>query len=293
MGNLLTIFLAALGFEFALGGGYSSFGYKVASEGALETLNANATGNYSLDAHLSMNIFFCDYFGIGLGADIDRFGGATHLQGDLLWHDVTDTDGELYDHHLHIHSWKEKQFATYLAPQLMFVGVIPAGNMKITLGAGAEYGILLGNIAYQGEGKLTHTGFYRPWNLTLHDVDAHGFYTSDSFKPNGKYEIQSGSLLALVARAGVAIPVHDNWDILVNAVFKYSVWTNITAGGANPIGFQDDAVNHYFISDYSSLLTTPATQGTIAPWMVGLEVGIRYTFPFKKKSHYSCICLED
>lgn len=297
MAHLLTILLVSLGFDFAGLAGYSSLGY--GTEVGIPLL-ARAESNYSLGAHLGMSVFFGEYVGLSLGGDITRYGGGLGLNGDLRWDGVVDTDGEDYCHVLTINSWRERQFATYVAPQLMLLGQIPAGAVRVSLGVGAEYGFLVG-ASYKASGLLTHTGYYAPWDLTLKDMPAHGFFTSDALRPSGRLEplshagqLSRGQQLALVAKTGVLIPVAEHWDITLHAVAKYTILTGSGVGGEQSIGFQEDPDAHYFIPQYAPLIRTYVACGTMKPWTVGLEVGARYTLSaYKRSGHKKCNCRND
>lgn len=293
-----------ISFDVQLGAGYSSLSYKV---NPMDDLSASTVGSYGLNAHLGINCFFSDYVGLSLGADVARYGSSLRLSGKQRYADVTDTDGERYTHILDIYSWCEQQQQIYLAPQLLLLATAPVGTVRLSFAVGVEYGFCLG-ASYSAKGDLEHTGFYGPWNLTLHDVPLHGFYRGSNPKPSGKLpEMQQ---LSLVARAGVLIPVARNLDLSVHALFKYSVLGGSKlngaeanfgeAGGVSPIGFREEAKDvspevyeaHAFMPEYASLLSSPLTKGAYVPLWVGVEVGIRYTIPFSRRK-YVCRCVID
>ncbi len=292
--------IRGVSFDVGIAAGYSALGHAIAAD-AYPDLTASSSGDYGYSAHLGVNIFFTHIFGISLGCDFDRYGGAIRLAGQQTWDGVTDTDGELYKHTLAINSWRERQQQLYLSPQVLLLFAIPVNTVRVQIGVGAAYNCGI-QASYSAKGDLVHTGFYAPWNLTLHDVDTHGFYHNDAFQPKGML-IDRGQYLSILAKVGVLIPVAHNLDLSLHFVGKYAVYANprttVTAGGKSPIGFREDATNisaealqaHAFMPSYSSLFKTPITTGTYHPLFVGLEIGIRYTIPFRR--HYPCWCTDD
>ena len=261
-----TIFLSAapkqkgVAFDFGIGAGYSTLGYKTQST---DLLNANATGSWGMRANIGVNYFFNNYFGIGIGAAFTRYGGGMSLNGTMLWEGVTDTDGERYNHHLRLNNWREIQQQLFLAPNLTLQAVIPADRARVLIRFGAEYAACL-QASYSGYGELTHTGYYPFGNLTLHDLAKYGFYTTDCFRPSGELsaDVQQVSLIGAV---GVGIPVAKNTELTIAVEAAYALWSSnkTPAGGENAIGFHENSTAvsggqdpHYFIPDYVSLTTT-------------------------------------
>lgn len=280
-------------FDLSLGAGYSTFGYQVQST---DMFTANATGSWGMRAGLGVSYFFSDYFGMGIGASFTRYGGGMSLKGSMVWQGVTDTDGERYDHHLQINHWREAQQQLFLAPNLTLQSAIPIGNAHLLLRLGAEYAFSL-QASYRGYGELTHFGYYPFGNLTLHDLDKYGFYTTNRFQPSGKWDadIQQVSIIGAV---GVGIPVAKNIELAIAVEAAYAVWSSAaqSAGGQNPIGFHENVNSqggqdlHYFIPDYASLTTTSLVNGNIRPFYVGLQVGLRFCIPQRKR--YPCMCFD-
>lgn len=311
VGVLLSLSMSAqnpskgISFDVQVGAGYSTLGYKV---NAQDVLPASTVGSYGLNAHIGINYFFSRYVGISMGADVARYGSQMRLGGTLAYPDVTDTDGERYTHSLTIHSWCEQQQQIYLAPQLLLQATAPVGMARLSFALGVEYGFCLRSF-YSAKGDLEHTGFYEPWNLTLHDVPSHGFYRGDNLRPRGLFAADMQQL-SLVARAGVLIPLARRLDLSVHALFKYSVLGGRSlngqnaafgeAGGELPLGFREEPGSvsqevydaHAFMPAYSPLVSTALTSGAYKPLLVGLEIGIRYTIPFGRKK-YPCRCVVD
>ena len=278
-------------FDAGVGGGYAVLGYKTVSD---DMLRARATGSYGIHAHIGVNYFFLDWLGVGIGADFTRYGGNIHVDGTMGWQDVTDTDGEKYNHTLAIHAWKEQQQELYLAPQFLIHAAIPAQRVRVLISAGVEYAFCLSS-SYSAAGTLTHTGYYPFGNLTLHDLPKYGFYTTNALRPSGKQDANVQQL-AVVGKVGVAIPVARHLDITANLIAKYAVYCPQTiAREEAPLGFYENKVpnadSHYFIPAYAPLTTTSLTTGVSTPFYVGLEIGVRYTIPQRKR--YPCMCIEN
>lgn len=280
-------------FDFGIGAGYSTLGYKTQSTDLLKT---HATGSWGMRANIGVNYFFNNYIGLGVGFSFTRYGGGMSLNGKLLWEGVTDTDGERYNHHLQLNNWREIQQQLFLAPNLTLQAAIPAGRARVLIRLGAEYAMCFQS-SFDGYGKLTHTGYYPFGNLTLHDLEKYGFYTTNRFHPTGELptDVQQVSLIGAI---GVGIPVAKNTEFTIAVEAAYAVWSSnkTPAGGENAIGFHENstALNggqdpHYFIPDYVSLTTTSLTQGGMHPLYVGLQIGVRYTLPLRKR--YPCMCL--
>ena len=292
-------------FDVAIGAGYSQLGYNTAQT----DLKTSTIGDYGINAHLGINYFFTTYFGIGVGADFTRYGQSVSLDDNrLVWNDVTDTDaddmvaGERYDHILAIYKWRERQQQLYIAPQLMLMSVVPFSHLSLQIAAGAEYGFCVQS-SYRASGDIEHTGFYDKWGLTLYDVPAHGFYRTTGFAPEGnlKDRFANRQQLSIVGRIGVLIPLTRSLDLCADVLCKYAVYTspgtsNI-AGGNREVGFHENATDknvrdpHYFIPEYSTLISTPVVSGKYSPFLTGIEIGIRYRLPLHKS--FPCRCIAD
>jgi len=280
-------------FEFTIGGGYSMLGYGVKQ--ATENLTPTSSGSYGVGLHLGYNWFFTEYVGLGVGVDAQRYGQSTTLNGTLSWIGVTDTDGELYDHRLALHSWKESQQYWNVEIPLSLVFSIPVDEkIYITAQIGAKYCVPISG-SYSGGGVLTHSGYYQPWNLILEDKPNHGFYTENDFHPNGR--MPKSNYWSIFGKLGVAIPLVDNLDMLIQATVNGAITPCAKEGEAQIIGFRNDRAGqeqtHYFMTDYIALYNTEFTTGKIKPLSAGLEIGIRYTIQAHRHRRYPCRCVRD
>lgn len=280
-------------FELTIGGGYSSLGYN--AKKVTDNLVPSSSGSYALGAHIGYNWFFTEYVGLGIGVDAQRYGHSTSLNGTLTWQGVTDTDGELYDHRLALNSWKENQQYWNVEIPLSLVFSFPIREkVYITAQIGAKYCMPISG-SYSGAGVLTHSGYYQPWNLTLEDKPNHGFYTESDFHPKGN--MPSRHYWSIFAKLGVAIPIADQLDLLIQANINGAITPCVKEGEQQLIGFRNDRAGqeqtHYFMNDYTALYNTEFTNGAIKPFSAGLEIGIRYTIRSNKRRSYPCRCLRD
>lgn len=277
---------AGSSFELSVGAGYGTLGYGTQDA---QTLSAKNVGSWSATAHVGYNYFFVEWVGIGIGVDYTRYGSVMQLDGTMQWNGVGDTDGEKYQHTLSLSPWKETQQVGYLEPSVAIKLSIPAGSIYVIGEVGGKYGLAL-HSEYTGSGTLTHTGYYKPWDLTLENIDAHGFYTTKDYHPKGALDKPDGKF-SIYGKVGVLIPLIEHLDLMAQVYGQYALTGSAVGGDIMPGYLHDmDGMEeaHYFMSDYSSWTKSPLVTGTIKPWVVGLEVGIRYTIPHVKNKH--CVC---
>lgn len=283
-------------FELGIGAGYGSLGYQASQvpEGWTNTTAGRPSGMI----HVGYACFFSEYVGLSLGVDFTRYGSADRISGTMLWRDVVDTDdylgfgaGEKYDHRLSIDKWREIQSISYVEVPLSLKFSAPANGVYVIGEVGAKLGVpVLRN--YYGSGSLTHSGYYPYGNVTLQNIAGHGFYTEKNYHPAGTFE-NNTLKWSVFAKLGVAIPLVERLDLTVQALGQYAFDGRNVGGGLEMPGFRDDregfADAHYFMESYSSVLASRLVTGTVKPWHVGLEIGIRYTIPHSKK--LPCRCL--
>ena len=277
-------------FEATLGAGYASLGYPVTD--LTDRLASKTIGSYGVQAHIGYNCFFSEYVGLAVGVDAHHYGQRTSLNGILSWNGVTDTDGERYEHILQLKPWTEHQDCWTIEIPLSLVFSIPVRNVLcITAQAGAKFALPL-SATWNGHGTLVHSGYYEPWNLTLSDKPNHGFYTEQNFLPKGQW--QSRNYWTLFAKTGVAMPLIEHLELLIQLYAHYALTPVGGESTGQPIGFRNDRPgqeqNHYFMTEYTPFLLSGVITGPSKPWDLGLEIGIRYTIA-QRKTKYPCRCL--
>lgn len=278
--------------EFSGGGGWSSLTYSLKDVPA--TLEATQAGSYGLTLHAGYGLLFNSYIGIGLGVDMSRYGATARVSGDVWWNDVTDTDGERYNHCTHINRWRDRQELYYVEVPLTLYFFIPtSSSVKITTELGMKYAFpFVRTTSY--EGNVTHTGQYPGWGLTATDMPNHGFYSSD-LSGKGSFDIQH-QLIAF-AKAGVMLPIGRRTYFFTH-LYATCGMRNATGATASQEdwGLRDNTEGaeqtHYFMNQASSVLETRLPTGKFLPVSAGIEVGIRIRFS-SRTQNYPCRCVTE
>lgn len=280
--------------EIAAGGGWSTLNYAVSSP--IEGLNVRQNGSWSVTAHSEYIIMFNRYIGIGAGVDITHYGAITAIDGRMQWTGVTDTDGEVYNHHLSITGWRDKQDVWFLQPGLFIHADIPVGdNIAITFAGGGRYGLPIALRMSYG-GTTCHKGLYPQWGLTLSEMENHGFYTATASMQTTDWK--SNRMIDLVLRAGVQYHIGKYTALAVRAWVACGVTDALRITSSNQaLGFANDKPGmekiHYFMNDYTSVLATNlVTDPHSKPIAAGLEIGVRWIFPHPSKRTNICRCLD-
>ena len=279
--------------EIAAAGGWSTLNYAVSSP--IEGLNVRQNGSWSVTAHSEYIIMFNRYIGIGAGVDITHYGAITAIDGRMQWTGVTDTDGEVYNHHLSITGWRDKQDVWFLQPGLFIHADIPVGdNIAITFAGGGRYGLPIAQRMSYG-GTTCHTGVYPQWGLTLSEMENHGFYTTTATMQTTDWK--ANRMIDLVLRAGVQYHIGKYTALMVRAWVACGVTDALRITSSNQaLGFANDKPGmekiHYFMNDYTSVLATNlVTDPHSKPIAAGLEIGVRWIFPHPSKRTNICRCL--
>lgn len=280
--------------EIAAGGGWSTLNYAVSSP--IEGLNVRQNGSWSVTAHSEYIIMFNRYIGIGAGVDITHYGAITVIDGRMQWTGVTDTDGEVYNHHLSITGWRDKQDVWFLQPGLFIHADIPVGdNIAITFAGGGRYGLPIAQRMSYG-GTTCHTGVYPQWGVTLYEMENHGFYTTTASMQTTDWK--ANRMIDLVLRAGVQYHIGKYTALMVRAWVACGVTDALRITSSNQaLGFANDKPGmekiHYFMNDYTSVLATNlVTDPHSKPIAAGLEIGVRWIFPHPSKRTNICRCLD-
>lgn len=284
--------------ELSVGGGWSSLGYKLNNE-TQPGLMLKQNGSYGLEAHFGYGLQFTKNIGVGIGADLSRYGATAKINGQARWSGVRDTDGELYDHITSVQRWTDKQEIYMLEiPLSLYLRFPIATDVRIYGQIGAKACIPLMNKAHY-EGTVSHQGFYEPWMLTVSDVPNHGFYTADM---KSDYTISTKLTVAAFAKIGIEAPVDELRHVwLFGAIYgtmHFMPAIEVSATPA-PIGWRNDIQGeanrqaHYFMSDYTPVYNTALMSGKPNPVAVGAEIGIRFRIPHPKRYRSHCMCEEE
>ena len=275
--------------ELSAGGGWSTLTYSL--KGAPSDWQTGQSGSYNLAFHVGYGYMFNTYFGLGIGADISRYGAATHLSGQMHWQDITDTDGEHCNHTATINHWKERQELYYIELPLTFYVTVPLSQMvSLSAEVGLKYAYpLIRKGIYDAE--ITHTGQYPMWNLTLSNVPNHGYYTANV---SGESDWKAQHQATAFAKLGVLFNIRPQLALFTHVYANCGLFNAVSNNEKKDFGVRDKTLvaqqAHAFIPPAVSLLETDIPQGKFLPVSVGLEIGIRVLFP---SSHHNspCRCL--
>ena len=285
-------------FELSAGGGWSSLGYGLTTA-TQPGLHAVQKGSYGFNAHIGYGLQFTRHIGVGIGVDLARYGANARLDGQALWQEVVDTEGEAYNHITAVSGWSDRQELYMIEiPLALYLRFPVATDVRLYGAVGVKACIpLMKKASYSG--MIRHEGFYEPWMLTIRDVPNHGFYTATM---DGRYDLQTAKYtIGAFIKFGVEAPVDELRHVwLFGAVTASMQFMDaIKVSPASPIGWQNDTPAeemrqaHYFMSDYSSILYTSLLSGRIWPIAVGAEIGVRFRIPHAKRYHSHCRCEEE
>lgn len=274
--------------EFSAGGGWSTITYNLLR--APMGLQPSQNGSYGLQFHAGFGYMFNRYVGLGIGADVSRVGASAGLQGEMRWNDVTDTDGERYNHIATINRWTDRQEIYYVEVPLAFCVRIPTGSK---MSVSAEVGVKYAHPFSSGstyDGNVTHIGQYPAWGLTLQNVPNHGFYTEDV---SGKGVMSVRDVWTAFAKVGILVRLCNQCSLMAHVYGNYGLGTAIgNNAGMREFGVRGDSElskrTHSFIAPAAPLLETNIASGAFRPISVGLEIGVRVHFP--TRTRYKCPC---
>ena len=277
--------------EFSAGAGWSTLTYRYSP--SIATLNATQTGSYNFTFHAGYGLLFNSNVGLGIGVDVSRYGAATRLSGDAFWNDVTDTDGERYNHYTHINKWNDSQELLYAEVPLTLYFFAPTQSSVWVSGEiGIKYGFpFKRRTAYSG--SVTHRGLYPDWGMTAENMPNHGF-TERSLSDKQVMGMQHQ--LFAFAKLGVMMPIGRQTYFFTHLYAACGMMNAVGKnGGKTDIGFRDESAEseqfYSFMPAYTSIINSSMTTGKFLPLSVGLEVGIRIRFS-SSSAKYPCRCFD-
>ena len=273
--------------ELSVGGGWSTLGYKVEPKQA--DVKGSNIGSWGAQVHVGYALFFTPTVGLGIGANFSHYGANATLSGSAQWKDVTDTEGERYNHRTLIHSLKDQQDVYFVEFPLTLYFVYPMSyHLSLNVEVGAKYGIpVLSRASFHAD--IEHQGDYGIWGLNLHEVAGHGFYRERDF--HNDYPITVKNQISVFLKLGIAYEIGRNTHLFANIYGDYG-FTNAQQSGSSELGFRNDRAGmeeaHAFMPAYHGLVSTNNISAKSHPAQVGLELGLRFVFPHKKT--YPCMC---
>lgn len=276
---LLSQSLPTSYYTLLLRGGYGKGDY------GLE--NGTIKGSIAYGAEFEYAFFFHKNVGIGIGTDFQCIGSTGILNTSLFWNDVIDTDGEIYNHQVNLSDWKEAQKAFYLEfPITLQTQFNFSKSLGLLLKAGAAYSLMLKQKT-SAEGTIEHLGIYDRWNLLL-DIPEYGFYTEKKFNP--KQTSSYAHSCTLMFSADMCFATFANIDFLCGIFAGLNIRKLKTEH--LPIGFRNDregnAVFHYFMNDYSTILNTDYVKNTMYSYTIQLQLSVRFSQSHQGKHKCNC-----
>lgn len=262
--------------------GYSRLGYSPAraKDAAKGGLGATIGFNYAY--------YFHENWGVSAGIGFDYYGDKGVINDVYEWPGQGDSDGEQYTHRVYGHDWSEKQRVGTVNVPIGIQTMYPLSNkenaLKLYGGAGLQIGLpVLKSFSLAG-GKIEHRGWYPQWQMEMHDQTDRDFYYegTDAFDITDNKLHLSSIAIGVFADLGVAIPVAEQWDVMVGAFAKVTC-NNMYAGEGKALGWRNDQASqadgvprqHTFMEQYTGLVNS-AEVDAVRPWMVGIKVGFNW-----------------
>ena len=277
------------------GVGYARLGYKPARA------NDKAKGGVGATFGLNYAYYFHENWGVTVGAAFDYFGDRVVINDCYEWRGQGDSDGEAYTHRVYGHGWTEKQSVGMLelpvGIQMMYPLTQDIHPLKLYSSAGLQVSLPLLKNYRLTEGQIEHRGWYEQWNMEIHDQTDRDFYyeSVDNFGKDAR-SLQLGTVaVGVFAELGIAIPVAEQWDIMVGAFAKVTC-NNLYKGSDHDLGwagssftqYMPDAsgtpqpISHDFMNPYDGYLHSNEVNA-VRPWMVGVKAGFNWHHKPKAK----------
>ena len=275
--------------------GYAQLGFKPARD------NDKAKGGVGATVGFNYAYYFHENWGVTAGLAFDYFGGRAVIGDRYEWAGQGDSDGEAYTHRVYGHNWTEKQNVGMIdipvGIQMMYPVQKKEKPLKIYAGAGLQVGLPVLKNYSLSSGQIEHRGWYDQWKMEMHDQLDRDFYYEgvENFGKEAKPLQLSSVAVGVFAELGLAIPVAEQWDIMVGAFAKVTC-NNIYNGANRDLGWAGSsytqyvpdetgtpkAISHDFMNPYEGYLNSNEVS-VVRPWMVGVKVGFSWHHKPKAK----------
>lgn len=257
------------------------------------TLSISQPADYNWNVHFSYGLHVHRNVGLMVGAEVARYGGTARMEGSLYWMNVLDSEGELYNHRVQVHSFADRQSLTYLNIPVALQLQVPFEKLALEFQLGAKVGIPLSAAASFG-GDIEHVGIYPQWGMKeVREVPNHGFYRETDFQSG--YNIPTQTQCFAFAKAGVSARISSFLRLLVMVGFDYGVLAAPMPDQTFPLGYQNDrpsgAASHSFMAPYYGLPSTSVVTKAAHPMALTAEVGLRVVIPHVSRER--CLCLDE
>lgn len=271
-----------------VGLGYVQLGYKPA-----RPLDA-ASGGLGATVGLNYAYYFHKNWGVTAGVGFDYYGDRAVINGLYEWEGQGDSDGEAYTHRVYGHNWTEAQRVGMvnvpIGIQMMYPLSKQEKPLKLYAGAGLQIGLPIWKTYNLSAGEIEHRGWYPQWQMEMHDLTSRDFYYEpvDNFGKEAKALLLSAVAVGVYADMGVAIPVAEQWDIMLGAFAKVTC-NNMYQGNNMDLGWGNSSytatypdvtgepkpISHDFMNPYEGYVNSTEVNA-VRPWMVGVKVGFSW-----------------
>lgn len=272
-------------FELSGLGGWST--NRVAPSSPEPSVAVTERGSYAYGVHVGYALQFHRNVGLGIGVDLARYGSSTRITGDRYWDNVIDSEGELYNHRMHIYSIDDRMQQLYVNIPVALRFIIPMGKSAFEAQVGAKVGLPMSASA-KYEGDVEHYGFYPQWgDMEFSQVPNHGFYRDQTIA--GSYALPKPLQAFAFVKAGVVVPLTYRLQLSAHVGVDYGLLTANARTGEAELGANNNGDNaHSFMPAYAGIMSTTMTSGNLHPMSLTGEIGLRVVIEHTQK--YPCRC---
>lgn len=252
---------------FSAGMGVGAVGYSLEGGSVLPLPSAIIAADYLY--------YFTSSIGISSGLHFSYLGSTAIPREPLLYSNLIDYEGQIFDHTIQFNDWRERQHFVLMEVPLLFQYKHKPWQRGWFASLGVKLLLPLSTTFSHIRGGITNTAYYPLWNLTLHDVlerfEQVGYqHYADRIAGLSKIGVtgyaEVGGLWQLDKRIDLRVSAYA--DVCMNNLSKNRLADKPRLGFA---GMGNQAYD--YMNTYDGLLSTSSV-GNIHPWAVGVKAGI-------------------
>jgi len=195
------------------GGGLSTLTYKLSS--------GKKTPGFGGEVGLEYTCHFLSFVGLTTGLDVGFYNAKAKLNGvKVITHHLTDNEGDRFNMHTTLNSYKESQNAIILSIPLM-VHFQAGATHKFYARGGFKFGFPIKSEYKVSNATLTNEGYYPDYENGLKEPAFAGYGTFNNINAKGKLPLKVSVALAL--EAGVKWDLGSVVALYLGAYFDYSL----------------------------------------------------------------------
>jgi hypothetical protein len=212
---------------------------------------------------------FIKMVGVHVGVDFAFYNAGAKLNGvEVVTNNLTDSEGDRFNMHSTLNSYKEKLNATFMNIPIM-AQVQIGKKYKVYAMAGFKIGIPL-SCKYKVSGAtLTNEGYYPEYENGLKEPLFAGFGRFENIDSKGKLKLGASAALAL--EAGMKWKLGEMLAVYTGIYFDY---------GLNNIAKNSDFID--YTNSEPAKFTTRSAVPTLADKMNLMAVGVKVRFAIIK-----------